>query len=139
MEKDDPSRLIKTNRIIAVLLCLGYGNFLLFETSNIINLEVVTYIIFFALAFISSIGLFFLKKIFRKAIIVVSLISLTLFSVSLVSYPFSGDTTGQDMVGLVFMSPLALLSLYAVIFLNRSKVKELFSSNKFGGSAYGGK
>lgn len=125
MENKVSVRLIANIRMLAIMLCLGYGVFALL-CINPVDLEQVIWLIFSTLAIIPSIGLFFLKKIFRNAIIVFSLIYLVYYAIGIAAYPFSSDNTGQGLVGLVFMSPLAFFNLVALIFLTRHKAKEQF-------------
>ena len=74
---------------------------------------------------ILGLGLFFLSRIVRMLTIIFSLGYIILFGTGVYEI-FAKDRTGQGIVGLLLIAPLALISFVTIIYLAIPKVKEQF-------------
>lgn len=73
-----------------------------------------------------GVGLFLLKDLARKGMVLLSIIFTGYFTFETV-WLIKTDTTGQGLVGMVLLSPILLVCLSGLILLTRSGIRREFS------------
>jgi hypothetical protein len=116
-------------RLYAILLAIvGIISTLFFFPSSTGCSDMVTCLLYSfggLVLFILGVGIFFLRDLARKMMVLFSFMFIGFFIFQTI-WLIKNDHTGQGLVGMMLLVPIFLLCLFGVIFLLYSRIKEEF-------------